>query len=286
MGTDVAILPGGALNEAAVKKALDVAVENRAIDELFTAAVRADAQRLYEEGRGLRDAAQRLSALVVECNAAIGEVDLLEHPSLKTRRGSYREGVPPLILGGKPLIPSRRRAFRALGVSRQRGYLRDRIAESRDDGEITTHGVKRAIYRRGDGYVSVEEVRKAITGTGMSARAALRAAGYSQSDLRSNRSLTRTTWAKAQRIAAAAGFDARLLGPAPPSPVVRTRVPGWLKRERRRTGGRWDEAYSRHRLLLDEVQRLAPANETRYDRLYEHLYAVEDFLGKRLREGA
>lgn len=50
------------------------------------------------------------------------------------------------------------------------------------------------------------------------------------------------------------------------------------------TGGRWDECYSRFRRCLDEFQRVAPNTETRWDDAYAHFYALEQAIGKAMRQ--
>ncbi len=61
--------------------------------------------------------------------------------------------------------------------------------------------------------------------------------------------------------------------------------PRWITHRRRASGGKWDRAYSHFRHCLAEIAELAPNGEPRWDEAYEHLYWLEDFLGKQMRSG-
>lgn len=259
--------------------ALDRAVERGAIEEIFVAGVRADAQRLYDEQRGLRESACEMARLVVQANAAIGQVDIDLVPKLA--------GAKPLVLGGQELSLERRSCWRALGCARERGFLDGLLNE----GEDVPSSIVCAYTARRRGYTRVNrtdleraaqpwiESRPPGRGRPPGMATLAHAAGLARIDAQ-----RQIGWATARRVMAVAGIAS--LPPGDARKRSGARASGWLKRERKRSGGRYDEAYSRLRLLLDELQRVASPTDARNDHVYAALYTVEDFLGKKLREGA
>lgn len=262
-------------------------------DDLFALGKRAEIQQLYEKQRGYADAANRLGRLKVKCEAAIGMIDILENPSRDlTSSNDARVYDANFVIDGVPIKAPLRQVWRSLAISYDRQTLDAAFGELEAENEdITTHRVYAQARRRGDFRVPNSafaekvkvETQRRVGKHGTGTNAVAQAVGVSNMTIRKIRQGEHTTsWWLAKRLAAHLDIDLTTLPGALQRRPKTTSSHRWVKRQRKLTGGRWDECYSRFRLFLDEFQRVAPTNNPRYSEAYEHARALEEAIGRRM----
>lgn len=248
-----------------IEAMLALAVEAGEVDGIGELAERARAQRAYDARRGLLERADEMAALTVRCEASLGVIDGVEFPSTR--------GVDPMVVGGREMHASQRGRWRALGAALDRGFFDELLARR----PARSHGYSRDCYLvaidLGVAYVPTEAMRGLHLGP-------------RRSTLIDGR-VSRITWWKARALAIRYGIEPTTLPCAPPSQKRRARTLRWLNRERKPTGSAWDKAYAEHRKTLAVIADLAPGTVgTKWDKLYEHLYAVETLIAREMKRGS
>lgn len=247
---------------------------------LVDARSQADAYRLYEQRTGAIDRAHMFAQIKLLAEAGLGALSFEDYPTLAV--DGYPDGVkigPEVV----PVVTAKR--WRILAHAQERGVLLKIIRELADsDIGLGTHAVSDACSRRGvsgvPGAAVVKLVKRETMERGLSIREVAVEAGLNEAALYNPAEVMR--WENAKLIAEKLGanplglpFAARKRKPIP-------RARRWLRRERVKTGGRWDETYSRFRRCLDEFQRVA-GEGTEWDSAYEHFYALEEIVGRAMK---
>lgn len=264
---------------------LPTAIAEGRSGDLLNLAGRAEAQQLYEIHRGYVASANALARLKVKCEAAIGFLDVEEIPRLRN--------AAPLIINEVTIQPHLRHRWRVLAIGLDRGALDEIFDDLEAIGEeVTTYKVQRHLHRKGVLRVPNSALKDGIargvakhgTRKQLAAEIGIPAKSLEYTFAGHN---TTSSWWIAKRIAVALGENADGLPRVNQKASHKTRKKRlFLKRQRKLTGGRWDECYSRYRLFLDEFQRVADAANPRWDRAYDTAYSMEDIIGRQMKKEA
>lgn len=202
-------------------------------------------------------------------------------------------GLGSLLLadGQRPKGRSRFTHWRALAIGQRRGVMGDVCDEIEREGlSITTTRVAGRLevqgWTRTHAAALQERVDRCVRERGISKSAFAREINIFPSTLSPSYAKRGKSmeWPNAARIAEAIGIDPLSLPPRPLAldPRRPRKVPMWLARERKRTGGKWDKAYGYFRQCLSEFQELAPNQDPVWDEAYAHFYAIEQLIGRQL----
>jgi hypothetical protein len=293
-GTDL-VPTNGALAAVAqienIERLLPEALERGDTDWLLNIARKAEVAALWAKREDYQDEGNRMMRLKVRAEACMGSIDRQRIPKLVA-------GCPPLMLDGEPAPRGTRDKWRRLAVALERGVLDQAMdAVERRGGDISTWPVDVEVRAQGAGYVPAGAVRDLIDArlavTKQSRRALAVEIGVDPHRIhavyypsRANAE-PRVEWDTARAVAGALGEDPRVLPiiPLARARVTGRRVPRWLTRERKPTGSKWDSPYAHFRKALADIKHLAPNTVSKYDELYAHLYAIEEFVAREMKRG-
>lgn len=249
-------------------------------DRLADTRAQADAHRLYEERAGAIDRAQVFAQIKLLAEAGLGALSFDDYPTLAV--GSYPDGVKigPHLL---PVVTVKR--WRILAHAQERGVLLKIVSQLVDaDVGLGTHAVAEACSRHGvsgvPGATMTKLVKRETLKRGLNIRDVTAQVGLHESALYNPALVMR--WDNAKLIAEKLGVNPLGLPFAARKRKVTRSKRRWLRRERVKTGGRWDETYSRFRRCLDEFQRVA-GEGVEWDPAYEHFYALEEIIGRSMK---
>ena len=249
---------------------VDRLVEGADENALHNLRNQADAVRLYEQRSKNLESANHFARLKLLAEAGLGELSLGRDPALPT-------GTPIAV-----------RNWRTVAIGHKRGVLTSTCDAFVATGRtITTTRVARTLERKGWTYIDAEAIQKVIddrVAHDQISRAQLaRQLGFYPTEFYPRKNLHRRQWPQGVRLATALGVDPVSFPPkASRRRPRRDGRPWWLVRERKRSGGKWDRAYGYFRQCLDQFQQLAPNHDPRWDEAYEHLYAIEQIIGRQL----
>jgi hypothetical protein len=257
-------------------------VEAREAEELSEVRSAADAQRLFEERSGAGERMLVFTKIKLLAEAGLGALTFIDYPALRADF-KYPDGVK---VGKEKIPPSTARRWRTLAHAQERGLLLGIIDElAAHDQPLGTGNVADECGRRGVAGVQAKTLVKILRDKAKLSNVTLghlaHQVGIPQKMLYEKQRIVR--WENAKRLAEALDVDPLILPPARQKRTTK-RQRLWLRRERRLTGGRWDETYSRFRRCLDEFAAVAGEGE-QWNEAYEHFYALEEIIGRAMKRG-
>lgn len=269
---------------AEVSSTLDKLVEDGALDALGEGRAQAEAYAAYECRQGAADRANYFGRIKVMAEAALVAIDLRTTRWGGAGRSSGRGGAP-FVVAGEEVCGYERTQWRVLGQARIQGLL-DQVMRDLDahDLPVTTPYAVPAARKAGAGWVAAEPVRVAarrLVDQGWTRGRIAEEAGTTPAVLYKllNAKAKRCSYDTARALAPVVGLDLAKVAPAP-----------WVRSQRRRgrrlrpgrrlKGGRWDEAYVRHRRTMEEIH--AVTGEAGDPDLWRALHEVDDFLKRRV----
>jgi hypothetical protein len=270
------------LTEALQKAEASIAslVEERDAEQLSDVRSAADAQRLFEERSGANERAVVFAKIKLLAEAGLGALTFIDYPTLRADF-KYPDGVR---IGKETIRPNTARRWRLLAHAQERGLLLPVIDDlSAAEQPLGTAAVADECGRRGvagvPAKILVKKLREKAALNQVTLAHLAQQVGIPQKMIYEKKRIVR--WENAKALAEALGVDPLELPLARQQRQV-TRKRLWLKRERKKTGGRWDETYSRFRRCLDEFASVAGEGH-QWDEAYQHFYALEEIIGRAMK---